>query len=233
MREDYEEMLYCPAKEDLEKYAASHADLFLYEEPFLLSRDRKILYGYSAEELQELVIPDEVEIYDNICCHSMDEENEYSVEIGSGLKQIVDTYECFGYHNTGFSIKHSNPYFSVDQDMLYDKDERTLICYPSGKTTEFDELLRDQEQWYIQLPMSTVKIARNAFCMLLLPMRLVIPDSVEIIEPGAFCEMFDKGFWMMAHDVKARWIILPERFKEIIDKAWAEDSFSRPTIEFY
>ena len=233
MREDHKEMLYCPAKEDLEKYAASHADLFLYEEPFLLSRDRKILYGYSAEDLQELVIPDEVEIYDNICCHSEVEENEYYVEIGAGLKQIVDTYECFGYHNTGFSIKSGNPYFSDVQDMIYDKDEKTLVCYPSGKTTEFDEWERDMEKGYIQLPMSTVKIARNAFCMLLLPMTLVIPDSVEIIEPGAFCEMFDKGLCMKKRDVKARRIILPERFKEIIDKTWAEDDYNRPTIEFY
>ena len=29
-------------------------------------------------ESQELVIPDDVEIYDNICCHSEVEENEYS-----------------------------------------------------------------------------------------------------------------------------------------------------------
>lgn len=230
---EHKKTAYCPTKEDLEKYAASHADLFLYEEPFLLSRDRKILYGYSAEDLQELVIPDEVEIYDNICCHSEDEENEYDVEIGSGLKQIVDTYECFGYHNTGFSIKSGNSYFSVVQDILYDKDKRTIVCYPSGKTTDFDELECDMEKSYIQLPMSTVKISRNAFCMLLLPMTLVIPDSVEIIELGAFCEMYDKGLYMENQDVKARCIILPERFKDIIDKTWAEDDFSRPTIEFY
>lgn len=230
---EHKKMAYCPAKEDLEKYAASHDDLFLYEEPFLLSGDRKILYGYSAEELQDLVIPDEVEIYDNICCHSGDEENEYYVEIGAGLKQIVDTYECFGYHNTSFSIKSGNSHFSVVQDMLYDKDEKTLICYPSGKTTEFDELECDMEKSYIQLPMSTVKISRNAFCMLLLPMTIVIPDSVEIIEPGAFHEMYDKGLYMEKHDVKARHIIIPERFRDIIDKTWAEGDFSRPTIEFY
>ncbi|MCM1233899.1 MAG: hypothetical protein NC489_27655 [Ruminococcus flavefaciens] len=222
-----------PTKEDLGKYAVSHADLFLYEEPLLLSRDRKILYGYSAEDLQELVIPDDVEIYDNICCHSEDEWNEYSVEIGAGFKQIVDTYECFGYHNTCFSVKSGNPYFSDVLGMLYDKDERTLICYPSGKTTDFGEFGADLERCYIQLPMSTVKIARNAFWMLLLPLILVIPDSVEIIEPGTFCEMFDKGLWMTKKDVKERNIILPERFKDIIDKTWAEDDYNRPTIEFY
>lgn len=230
---EHKKMAYCPAKEDLEKYAASHANLFLYEEPFLLSKDRKILYGYSAEDLQELIIPDDVEIYDNICCHPEDEGYEYYVEIGVGLKQIVDTYECFGYHNAGFSIKSGNPYFSDVQDMLYDKDEKTLVCYPSGKTTDFDELECDMEKSYIQLPMSTAKISRNAFCMLLLPMTLVIPDSVEIIEQGAFCEMFDKGLCMKKRDVKARHIILPKRFKDIIDKTWAEDSYSRPTIEFY
>ena len=230
----HKERVFDPAKEDLEEYAASHADLFLYEEPLLLSRDRKILYGYSAEGLQELVIPNEVEIYDNICRHSEDEENEYYVTIGSGLKQIVDTYECFGYHNTGFSIMAGNPFFSVVQDMLYDKDKRTIICYPSGKTTLnfFDDLEGDLEKSYIQLPMSTVKIRRNAFCMILLPLTLVIPDSVEIIEPWAFCEISDKWF-MEEHHVKSRRIILPKRFKEIIDKTWAEDDYRRPTIEFY
>lgn len=224
---------YCPTKEDMEEYAAAYEDLFLYEEPLLLSRDRKILYGYSAEDLTKLVIPDEVEIYDNICCHTEDEGYEYYVEIGSGLKQIVDTYECFGYHNIGFSVSNDNPYFSAVEEILYDKEEKTLICYPSGRTTEFDELEDDSERCYVTLPNSTVKINRNAFCMLLLPITLEILDSVEIIESGAFIEMFDKGFWMSKEDVKARRIILPERFQEVIDKTWKEDSYNRPTIKYY
>ena len=225
-----------PSKEDFEEYAALHADLFLYEDPLLLSRDRKKLYGYCSDDLQELVIPDEVEIYDNFCYHSeLEPRGDYSVEIGSGLKQIVDISESFGYDNIGFSIKAGNPYFSVVQNMLYDKDEKTLICYPSGKTSKYWGRRRsygeDMDDYFVQLPMSTVKISRDAFYMRILPLTLVIPDSVKSIEPWAFHER--SAYLLEENDVKSRRIILPERFREIIDKTWAEDDGGRPTIEFY
>jgi hypothetical protein len=64
-------------------------------------------------------------------------------------------------------------------------------------------------------------------------MTLVIPDSVEVIEKGAFHEIYDKGFYMTKREVKERCIILPERFRNVIDATWQEDSYNRPSIMYY
>lgn len=64
-------------------------------------------------------------------------------------------------------------------------------------------------------------------------MALIIPDSVEIIEKGGFYEMYDKGLWMNEESVKERCIILPERFRDVIDATWKEDDYIRPNIMYY
>jgi hypothetical protein len=81
--------------------------------------------------------------------------------------------------------------------------------------------------------MTIKKICANAFAMMLLPVTLVIPDSVEIIEKGAFYEYYDKGLHMSKNSVKARSIILPERFRGVIDATWKADSYDRPSIRYY
>lgn len=227
---EHEEMGYCPTKEDLEEYAKKHSEFFVYEEPLLLSTDRKIMYGFSAEDLEELIIPDEVEVYDNICIHSEEEERSYGVTIGCGLRKIVDTYECFGYHVTSFNV-YNNPYFSDVDGILYDNSEQVLIAYPTDRYTDHGALMG--EEAFIQLPDTTKKICAYAFHMILLPMALIIPDSVEIIEKGAFYEMYDKGLWMNEESVKEQCIILPERFRDVIDATWKEDDYIRPNIMYY
>lgn len=223
---------YCPTRDELKAYAEKYREYFVYEEPLLLSPDKTIMYGYSAEGLMSLVIPDSVEIYDNLCMHSVEEEKEYDVVIGKGLKRIVEIGGAFGFHNVGFSVSNNSCFSEVDE-MLYDKEEKILIAYPSGKFTGFYELAVDLEKCYIQLPMSTEKICREAFDMLLLPMTLVIPDSVKEIEEGAFIEEYDKGLYMSERDIKERKIILPKRFEHVIDITWKKDSYVRPDIMYY
>lgn len=221
----HEVYVYCPSREELKKYAEKYREYFIYEEPLLLSCDKKIMYGYSAEELDSLTILDSVEVYDNICIHSIEEENEYIVEIGKGLKKIVTIENAFGFHNIGFLVP-DNDYFSEVDGILYDAEAKKLIAYPSGRTSCFDEIAVESERKYVQLPDSTEKICTGAFDMLLLPMTLVIPDSVKEIEVFSFCEEYDKGLYMSERDIKERKLVIPERFKEIVEKMWKNPYYS-------
>lgn len=227
----HEAHAYCPTREELQDYASRHAEHFLYEEPVLLSPDRKIMYGYSAEGLQELVIPDDVEVYDNLCEHSAEEENSYYVSIGISLRCIVDVRSAFGLHNLGFEVGE-NPYLTVIDDMLYSKDGSRLIAYPSGKMVPFDAL-GDRDDCYVQLPLATKRIEQGAFKMLLLPHTVVIPDSVQEIEDGAFLELYDKGIYMTRKDVTERSLIIPRRFEEVVNRVWKEDAYERPRVIYY
>ncbi len=240
---NHEKQIYCPTPEELAEYARKYPDRFIFDSPLLLSPDRKIMYGYSAKGLKELVIPDEVEIYDNLCSHTTDEENEYYVTIGLNLRSIVDTYDSFGLHVSAYFLSYkfnykngesyTNRFFSERNGVLYDKSGETLILYPSGKTTTGFELQLNYEKSFFALPVGTKVIKENAFRMLLLPDTLVIPDTVEIIEKGAFMEEYEKGIYMRKQEVLKRSIILPERFSDVIDDAWKRESHERPNIIYY
>ena len=127
----------------------------------------------------------------------------------------------------------TNPYFSVVDDMLFDKSESTLVMYPSGRTTTGDELRTDWEKSFVTLPSGTKKICENAFQMTLLPETLVIPDSVEVLEEHAFVEFYEKGVYMTEKQVKGRSIILPQRFQGVIDGIWKADAYERPNVMYY
>jgi hypothetical protein len=116
--------------------------------------------------------------------------------------------------------------------MLLDKTGTQLLAFPSGQFADPFGFI-DVRTEFVQLPPTIKKICANAFDMMLLPVTLVIPDSVEIIEKGAFHEYYDKGLHMPDNLVKGRSIILPERFRDVIDATWKEDSYDRPSILYY
>lgn len=218
--------MYCPEQEELRQFALKYPETFCYEKPCLLSVDHRILYGFSAENLEELEIPDEVEIYDNVCLHSEEEENEYYVDIGRNLREIVDTYLAFGLHVLEFYAYGENPYFCTEDGILYNKDRTRLVLFPSGRTTVPDELSCQMERSFVMLPETVKTISKDAFQMMYLPDTLVIPDSVTCIEKGAFFEFGPAGvyaFW----GTKKRYIILPERFKDVIDGTWKSQEQGR------
>lgn len=234
-----EEKLFRPTEEEAQEYAKRNRDLVIYEKPFLLSPDRKVMYGYSELESFDLEIPDEVEVYDNVCWRSKEEGYPELVVFGRNFREFAQGFDvdCFGYHVEQYDTRfyperRRNINFSFDNGMLLDKTGTQLLAFPSGQFAEPDALMYERSD-FVQLPMTIKKICANAFNMMLLPVTLVIPDSVEIIEKGAFCEYYDKGLHMSNKLVKGRSIILPERFRDVIDATWKEDSHSRPSIMYY
>jgi hypothetical protein len=234
-----EERLFRPTEEEAQEYAKRNSDLVIYEKPFLLSPDRKVMYGYSElESFFDFEIPDEVEVYDNVCWRSEEEPEPISVIFGRNFRGFAQGFDvdCFGYRVERYCTRfyperRRNKNFSFDNGMLLDKTKTQLLAFPSGRFSAPHSLVYERSD-FVQLSMTIKKICANAFAMMLLPVTLVIPDSVEIIEKGAFYEYYDKGLHMSKNSVKARSIILPERFRGVIDATWKAD-YDRPSIRYY
>ena len=110
--------------------------------------------------------------------------NEVYLEDNPVIKKVVltDTVDevevirCSGI--TEFSVSDDNPYLSVVDGILYDKDQKMLMCYPAGKTdTEF------------HIPDTVEVVGKCAFGGAVNLERVYIPSSVRKIETCAFADM--------------------------------------------
>ena len=115
--------------------------------------------------------------------------NEVYLEDNPVIKKVVltDTVDevevirCSGI--TEFLVSENNPYLSVVDGILYDKDQKTLMCYPAGKTdTEF------------HIPDTVEVVGKCAFGGAVNLERVYIPSSVRKIETCAFADMKAKEF---------------------------------------
>lgn len=115
--------------------------------------------------------------------------NEVYLEDDPGIKKVVlpdtvnevEVIRCTGI--TEFSVSENNPYLSVVDGILYDKDQKMLMCYPAGKTdTEF------------HIPETVEVVGKCAFAGDETLEKVYIPSSVRKIENSAFAEMKAKEF---------------------------------------
>lgn len=210
----------------LENIAESYPNDFCYFENALYSKDMKIAYGYAVDGDNVWKIPDSVEIYDNLF-FSGNGEDYYSLKevyIEKNLKEIIDTFACFGMGLEKVSVSPDNNYYASIRGCLYSKDKKELILYPPMKKGN-----------QFTVPTGTKVIKKGAINVYTFPHILIIPDSVEILEENWLAEQCDKGFdWTKEEILKATKIIIPRRFEKDIDTIWSKDSYSssytRPTI---
>ena len=115
--------------------------------------------------------------------------NEVYLEDDPGIKKVVlpdtvnevEVIRCTGI--TEFSVSENNPYLSVVDGILYDKEQKTLMCYPAGRTdTEF------------HIPETVEVVGKCAFAGDETLEKVYIPSSVRKIENSAFADMKAKEF---------------------------------------
>jgi uncharacterized repeat protein (TIGR01451 family) len=126
---------------------------------------------YGCTNLAQIIIPETVEEirdYAFIGC-----EKVTNIRIPNNVKKIgIEVFNgCTDL--TSFSID-TNPYFSVIDGVLYDKEAKTLRSCPMGKTGSF------------VIPNSVTEIGHSAFVYCKKLTSITIPNSVAVIKPNAF-----------------------------------------------
>ncbi len=121
----------------------------------LLSKDKTFLYRYIADEnetvytvpstvktinsyafykasnLEEIILPEGIENINSLAfnqCTSIT-----SLHIPASVSYIADNALSTQSSLDAFSVDGNNPYFSVDDGILYSKDKKTLKAIPTGK----------------------------------------------------------------------------------------------------
>ena len=121
--------------------------------------------------------------FDAFCgCHNLGD-----VTIPSTVKEGISF--CFSKKMKNINVSPDNPYFMSVDGVVYSKDGKTLVCYPTGRT---GYLKIGNTSWWRgdsnEIPDTVTSIAEGAFAGSLLK-EIVISGSVESIGVGAFLEM--------------------------------------------
>lgn len=123
-----------------------------------------------------------------------------TVEIPSNVVYIEPSAFSGCTTLTAFTVKGSNSYFKTEKGVMYSKDGKTLLHYPSGRADENytvkdgienigDYAFSDSEKLLkIKLPDSVVSISAHAFEKCDKLYSVTMPDGVEKIGDYAFYE---------------------------------------------
>ena len=129
---------------------------------------------YGCSEMETVIIPDSVTTIQDAAFYLC--TGLTKINISKNVEKInsIVFSEC---EKLIFEVAAENEYYASSDDgkMLFSKDKKTLICYPSASGD-------------IEIPGGVEIIGENAFESCLNLINVKIPNSVLIIEGGAFEE---------------------------------------------
>ena len=100
-----------------------------------------------------------------------------SIVIPEGVKEIKENPFQMCYSLQGIEVNEKNKYYLSENGILFDKDKKTIIAYPAGKSVESYEI-----------PDSVTSIGDDAFSGCTSLTSITIPDSVTQIGAYTFYE---------------------------------------------
>ena len=98
-----------------------------------------------------------------------------SIVIPEGVKEIKENPFLMCYSLQGIEVNEKNKYYLSENGVLFDKDKKTIIAYPTGKSGESYEI-----------PDSVTSIGNSAFWGCSSLTSVTIPDSVRVIGNNVF-----------------------------------------------
>ena len=175
-----------------------HPD-YEYVEKTILPEGLKELNGvFSCSKISELTLPETLEVLGEWALEDCDNLTE--IFIPKNVRQIHGGAFA-GCSIREFKIDERNPYFVVVDGVIFTKDLKTLVAFPSNYpspkftvpdtvTTINDGAFSESKIESVQLPGSLEKIDDQAFAFSQIK-KIIIPESVK--EIGQLCFRFCKN----------------------------------------
>lgn len=146
--------------------------------------------GYTDTTAEtEVIVPDEIdgmpvtEIADFSLFNS---ESVQKITIGKNVQTIGPWALTNDQGLREFAVAEGNGYFKTVDGILFSKDMKTLVSYPSARNIEFDKYGQAQNTTDYDIPDGVVTIRSKAFYKCYYVSHISIPDSVTTIEEKAF-----------------------------------------------
>ncbi len=179
----------------------------------LCSKDGTVLYVYTPVSANEVRIPEGIKYISGEALAEVNYTSSFHLPKSLELFDI----EAFKYVNAkSVSVDGGNQSFSSEDGVLYTKDGKTLLYYPSKKE---DESYTVKE--------GTELIGAYAFYQNCLLKRLILPEGVKTVEESAFgnCDMLEEvrlaeglrviGDYSFSNCYKLKSLVLPDSVSSI------------------
>jgi hypothetical protein len=171
------------------------------------SKDMKTLIAFPPNNPQlNYTIPEEVEKIADFSITPMENGGEQTnihilkqITFSSNLKELPNTFWGMFGENIGIQsviIPESNPYFTVEDGIIYDKNKKTLLRYtneaeknamiPLGVTFIGDLAFANAQLDSISFPESVSVIGMSAFQNSKISTEIELPKSLKILKYRAF-----------------------------------------------
>ena len=141
----------------------------------------------------EITIPDEIDGHKVTAIKNFSLFNTDTLQrinIGKNVREIGDWALTNNKSMKEFVVDERNEYFTAVDGVLFSKDKKTLICYPTAKNVNIDRYGQTTDTTTYTVPEGTETIANRAFYRCGYLTAVTIPSGVRSIGEMAFhrCE---------------------------------------------
>ena len=139
--------------------------------------------------VNDITIPDEVDGYPvtKICNFSLfNTEALQVIRIGKNVREIEDWALTNNKSMKEFIVDPENAYFTAVDGVLFTKDMKTLVCYPTAKNITLDRFGQTSDTATYAVPEGVEKIENRAFYRCIYLTEITLPSTLKVIGDMAF-----------------------------------------------